>query len=107
MRYKLIVTEKAEKQLEHILDYLVIQLCNSGAAKKLLEEISRIYDFLEENPMIYAYCRDSFLESRGYRQATVKYYSYSIIYKVDESERCVYILGIFHDLENYNAKFHV
>ena len=104
MQYKLIVTEKAEGQLEHILEYLVKHLCVPESARKLLKEIEAIYDYLEETPTIYALCKDPFLASRGYRKATVKHFAYTIIYKIDELRKQVYILGIFHELENYNEK---
>ena len=50
MVYKLIVTERAEEQLDECLYYLVYRLGNNIAAEHLLTCIEKAYDRLEENP---------------------------------------------------------
>ena len=50
MVYKLIVTERAEEQLDECLYYLVYRLGNNIAAEHLLACIEKAYDCLEENP---------------------------------------------------------
>ena len=50
MVYKLIVTERAEEQLDECLYYLVYRLGNNIAAEHLLACIEKAYDRLEENP---------------------------------------------------------
>ena len=52
MVYKLIVTERAEEQLDECLYYLVYRLGNNIAAEHLLACIEKAYDRLEENPKI-------------------------------------------------------
>jgi len=102
MQYRLIITERAEEHLDNILHYIVYKLKNPQAAGNLISEITHVYDNLEENPKIYAYCEEHFLKAKGYRKAPVSHYDYAIIYKIDAD--CVYIMGIFHDLELYKNK---
>ena len=98
MVYKLIVTERAEEQLDECLYYLVYRLGNNIAAEHLLTCIEKAYDRLEENPE----CRDAYLKSLKYREVILTDMSYLMIVKVVDLE--VYIMGIFHQLEDYGNK---
>lgn len=62
MVYKLIVTERAEEQLDECLYYLVYRLGNNIAAEHLLACIEKAYDRLEENPYQFPECRDAYLK---------------------------------------------
>lgn len=68
MVYKLIVTERAEEQLDECLYYLVYRLGNNIAAEHLLACIEKAYDRLEENPYQFPECRDAYLKSLKYRE---------------------------------------
>ena len=50
MDYKLHITEQAVEQLDWIISYLVSNLKNPTAARKLLSEIEIIYSYLESDP---------------------------------------------------------
>ena len=63
MVYKLIVTERAEEQLDECLYYLVYRLGNNIAAEHLLACIEKAYDRLEENQYQFPECRDAYLKS--------------------------------------------
>ena len=102
MAYKLIVTEHADELLDHILYYLVYQLKNKQAAKHLLEEIDTIYDRLEENPWQFPLSQDVYLANKGYHEAVVRQMNYTIVFSIIED--VVKIVGIFHQMENYQKK---
>ena len=104
MKYKLIITERAEELLDHILYYIINQLNNPQAAGNLLDEIEHVYGNLVNNPKLYAYSEDIFLKSRGYRKAIIPHYDYVVIFRIDEDVKNVYIVGFFHDLELYKNK---
>lgn len=104
MKYNLTITERAEELLDHILFYIINQLKNPQAAGNLMDEIEHVYNNLENNPKMYAYSEDIFLKSRGYRKAIVPQYDYVIIFRIDEENKSVYIVGFFHDLELYRNK---
>ncbi len=106
MSYNLTITERAEELLDHILYYIIKQLENSQAAENLMNEIEQVYDNLEYNPKMYAYLEDAFFKSGGYRKAVVPHYDYVIIFRVEEENKNVYIVGFFHDLESYKNKLY-
>lgn len=102
MAYKLIVTEHADELLDNILQHLICCLKNEQAARHLLDEINNIYDRLEENPMQFPRSGDTYLANKGYHEAVCGRMNYSIIFSVSGDR--VNIVGIFHQLENYQKK---
>ena len=79
----------------------LIGLCKQ-AAKHLLDRIDAIYDRLEVNPFQFPECRDVYLAKKGYREAVVPQMNYVVIFDVRAD--VVNIVGIFHQLENYQSK---
>lgn len=104
MKYKLIVTQRAEEHLDHILNYIINYLKNPQAAVNLMNEIEQVFVNIEDRPKMYAYSEDAFLKSKEYRKAVVPGYNYVVIFRIDEEAISVYIVGFFHDLELYNNK---
>jgi len=104
MGYNLIITERTEKLLDNHIHYLLFRLKNKQAAGHLLDCVENIYSRLEDNPFQFPSCRDSYLDMKGYREAVFPDMEYLIIYKVDEKKNTVYVLGVFHSLENYQNK---
>lgn len=102
MGYRLNITDRAEELLDQLVNYILFKFKNEPAAKHLLDGIEQIYDRLEDNPYQFADCRDSFLKSKGYKEAVVKDMDHILIFRIDDD--VVYILGIFHHLENYKDK---
>lgn len=102
MNYKLIVTERAVELMDERIYYLLYKLKNKQAARHLLDGIEKLYDRLEENPFQFSECRDMYLKRMEYREAIVTDMNYLIIFRVEE--KTVYVLGIFHDSENYRGK---
>lgn len=102
MAYKLAVTEHADELLESALRYLVYQLKNEQAAVHLLDEMEKIYDRLEENPLQFPLSRDNYLADKGYREAVAGQMNYTVLFCVKADT--VVIMGIFHQLENYWEK---
>lgn len=102
MAYKINVTEHADELLDHLVYHLIYRLKNKQAAEHLLDFIDVIYDRLENNPFQFAECKDTYLAKKGYREAVVPQMNYIIIF--DVSDNVVNIVGIFHQLENYQKK---
>lgn len=67
-----------------------------------MDRIDRIYERLEENPFQFPGSTDVNLMRMGHREAVLTEMDYAIIFRVDESS--VYVVGIFHQLENYRKK---
>ena len=102
MAYKLNVTEHADELLDNLVYHLIYRLENEQAAKHLLDSIDVIYDRMEINPYQFAQCGDAYLAGKGYREAVVPQMNYIIIFDVRED--VVNVVGIFHQLENYQSK---
>ncbi|MEE0105849.1 MAG: type II toxin-antitoxin system RelE/ParE family toxin [Lachnospiraceae bacterium] len=102
MAYKINVTEHADELLDHLVYHLIYRLKNKQAAEHLLDFIDVIYDRLENNSFQFAECKDTYLAKKGYREAVVPQMNYIIIF--DVSDNVVNIVGIFHQLENYQKK---
>lgn len=102
MDYRLVVTGKAKKQLDQLVSYLIFQIKNSQAAQHLLEEVEIVYRRLKNNPKQFPRCQDTYLWNKGYRKAVLPTMNYIIIFRIEKFQ--VYVLGIFHDSENYNMK---
>ena len=75
---------------------------NDQAAAHLLDCIDRIYERLEENPFQFPESTDMNLRRMGYREAVLTDMDYVIIFRTEKSS--VYVVGIFHQLENYRKK---
>lgn len=102
MAYKLIVTEHADELLDNILRYLIYQLKNEQAAVHLLDEMKNIYDRLEENPLQFPFSRDTYLANKGYHEVACGQMNYTIVFNIRAD--VVNIVGIFHQLEDYQKK---
>ena len=99
MAYNLIVTERAENLLDKIINYMLYHLKNEQAASHLLDSVEKIYERLEENPCQFVKNKDPYLKQKGYREAVLTDMNYMIVFRVEG--RNVYIMGIFHQLEDF------
>ncbi|MBD5544289.1 MAG: type II toxin-antitoxin system RelE/ParE family toxin [Lachnospiraceae bacterium] len=102
MAYKLIITERADELLDNIVYHMLYRLKNEQAAKHLLDGIENVYDRLETNPEQFPFSRDSYLAYKGYREAIVPQMDYVVVFGINNNT--VSIVGIFHQLENYQRK---
>ena len=102
MNYKLIITERTEELLDELVQYLFYRLKNGQAASHLFDSIEKIYKRLEENPWQFPESRDINLCRMGYREAVLTDMNYVIVFRIDGL--FVYVVGIFHQLENYRRK---
>lgn len=102
MTYKILVTKAADEQLESCIRYLLDKLKSEKAARHLVSGIAEVYRKLEHNPEIYKISSDPFIEKLKGHEVKIPGMDYRIIYKIEGD--IVYILGIFHILEEYTEK---
>lgn len=102
MDYKLVISEHADELLDNLVYYLLYRLKSEQAARHLLEGIDSIYDRLETNPFQFPLSRDAYLANKGYCEAVVPQMDYIVIFDVREDT--VNVVGVFHQLENYQSK---
>ena len=58
MAYKLVISERAGRHIDNIIDYVVNTLKNPGAARAILSDIEEVYDKLEYMADSLGYCND-------------------------------------------------
>ena len=97
--YKVLITELAQTDLDEIVEYIAVQLCNPIAAGDLLDEVDKCYSYLRSNPFIYAKSEDARLEKEGYRKALIK--NYILFFKVFEDEKKVIVYRIIYGARDY------
>lgn len=102
MVYKLIISERVERHIDNIIDYVANTLKNPGAAKAILLDIEEAYDKLEYMTDALSFCNDQYLAKRGYRKIILPSHDYLIIYRIEGDE--VRISGVFHMREEYANK---
>ena len=103
MSYNLIVTKRANELIDACISYLLFRLKSGTGAEHLMQGIQEIYTGLEENPYQYRISKDLFLAQKKYREAYIRGMKYKVIFRIEEPNM-VYVLGLFHDLENYTEK---
>lgn len=98
MNCKLIVSELANGDLDEIIEYILNDLKNPGAAVALLDEIEKYYENLKTNPLMYEKCIDGRLEKEDYRKAAIK--NYLLIYRFIEKINTVQVARFFYGGRN-------
>ena len=99
MAYNLIITKRAEELLDDLIYQLINRYKNEDATKRLLNHIGCIHDRLIDNPYQFPLIRDRYLSMQGYRIAIIPKTKYILVFDIRED--IVFVLGIFHQLENY------
>ena len=91
-RYTVIVTEKADEDIFNIGLYIVEELHNLSAAKRLLELVDKRILELELYPKMHSTIRNKRL--REYRKIHVM--NFIIFYTVDDSTRTVMVQRVLY-----------
>lgn len=99
MAYKVLETELAVRDLDHIFAYMVHSLDNPSAAASFADALEKCYSYLEQAPLMFEECHNPRLRMLGYRKAAVK--NYLLIYKVEENTKTVSVLRFFHGRRDY------
>ncbi len=102
MAYRIVVTEKAEQDLDEILSYIVKTLCNIPAAVNLMDDVESCYEKLTENPLLYPECQQPLLRKRQYRKAII--HDFLLLYRVDEQQKIIYAERYFSQMQDYAHK---
>ncbi len=102
MAYKVMVTEHSDELLDNLIYHLLYRLKSEQAARHLLDGIENVYERLEENPLQFPLSRDRYLAGKGYHEAIVPQMDYIVVFSVEAD--IVNVVGIFHQLENYQGK---
>ena len=92
-------TDRADRELSDILEYLSVQLQNPTAATAFVEEVLSVYEALKHTPYMYELSHNLRLHRMGYHKVVIK--NYVMLYRVDEQTQCVYVLHFFYGARQY------
>lgn len=97
--YNITITDRADRELSDILEYLSVQLQNPTAATAFVEEVLSVYEALKHTPYMYELSHNLRLHRMGYHKVVIK--NYVMLYRVDEQTQCVYVLHFFYGARQY------
>ena len=97
--YNITITDRADRELSDILEYLSVQLQNPTAATAFVEEVLSVYEALKHTPYMYELSHNLRLQRMGYHKVVIK--NYVMLYRVDEQTQCVYVLHFFYGARQY------
>jgi len=97
--FNLIVTSKAEEDLNQTLNYYLEILKNPNAAISLIDEIEEKFNILKYNPYISEIENDEYLKTKSIRSVLVK--NTLLFYTIDEDKNEVTILRILYARRNW------
>jgi plasmid stabilization system protein ParE len=91
MAYSIIVSPRAQKEIENAIDFYVIH--SEDAPKRFLKMLVSSYKSLSMNPF-YA------IQYKNVRSLKISKFPFSLYFTVDEQEKLVRILACFHNKRN-------
>lgn len=95
MGYKIIVSPRAQKEIENAIDYYA--LYSSNAPKRLINILKDTYTLLETNPFFS-------IQYKNIRAIKIHKFPYSIYFTVNKTQRIVKLLACFHNKRNPNKR---
>lgn len=101
--YKVIITDRAQEQLEEYIDYIQLTLLNHQAAMSVWQDAVNTGQQLSMMAGSLPLCRHPALRERGYRRIHVCNHRYTMIYRVEGS--VAYVEAIYHQLQDYENTF--
>ncbi|MCM1091036.1 MAG: type II toxin-antitoxin system RelE/ParE family toxin [Butyrivibrio sp.] len=97
--FEVILTDKAQTQVQNILDYIFYELENPQAAYNIEQDMRETINRLPHIAKSLKLCDDPKLRAQGYRTIHLKRHGYFMLYKIVDTY--VYIIGVYHDLQDY------
>ena len=95
MAYKIVVSPRAQKEIENAIDYYAIY--STDAPINFISELKRAYEILEMNPF-FMICY------KNVRVLNLKKFPYSLFFIIDENKNVVRVLSCFHNKQNPNKR---
>lgn len=99
MRYKVLFTTAAERDLNRTLEYIEFSLFNPSSADALLEKVEVEVSKLAEFPRMYSVVQDDVLRAWGVR--FVKINNYLAFFVISEEDNTVYVIRFLYGKRNW------
>ena len=101
--YPVLFSEKAQSDLDSILDYIINKLFNRAAAKRLYEDIERAITYISNTPEMFPLSGNKRLDMYNVRKANVR--GYNMYYLFDGSS--VFVIRFMSTLSNQSSNMFV
>ena len=95
MAYKLIVSPRAQKEIENAIDYYLVYNINSS--EKFITLLQSAYGILIENPFFR-------VKYKNVRALKIKKFPFSLYFVINELNDTVRVLACFHNKQNPNKR---
>jgi len=95
MAYKIIVSPRAQKEIENAIDYYA--LYSSNAPRSFINLLKDTYTTLESNPSFS-------VQYKNIRALKINKFPYSLYFVINETQNTVRILSCFHNKKNPNKR---
>lgn len=102
MTYKIVITDKARKEFEKSIEYLIFEKNSDQAASSLIEDFENTKSYLKEFANSFKTIDNPELKKYFYRRINFRFHRYFIVYQIEKD--LVIIEGIFHELQDYENK---
>ncbi len=93
--YKIIVSPRAQKEIEHAIDYYAIY--SDNAPLNFVSMLKEGYEKLSENPFLG-------IRYKNVRSLKIKRFPYSLFFTINEENNSVRILSCFHNKLSPNRR---
>ena len=95
MAYKIIVSPRAQKEIENAIDYYA--LYSSNAPQSFINLLKDTYLSLETNPFFN-------VRYKNIRALKIHKFPYSLYFVINEAQNTVRVLSCFHNKRNPNKR---
>ena len=103
VNYSFKFTEKAEEDIDGILQYISEDLSNPTAAGVLAQKIFECIDNIRAFPESGLIIENEFLTDKMIRRVLVE--NYSVYYKTDDKDNMIYIIRLVYSRRDMNELF--
>jgi addiction module RelE/StbE family toxin len=99
--YTVQMMPNAERDINHIHDYIAVELDAPRAAAELMIKIENAIMALQDFPKMGPPCQSARLKAKGYRKLVIK--NYIAFYIVDDTTKIVLVMRVLYGRRNYEV----
>ena len=103
MVFKVNFSDEGADDLDEIIRYISVELCNPKAAENFYNEVDEKIELLREHPYIFPLYPDEKLNAEGYRYAIIR--NFLMFYLVDDEISVVTIARILYGKRDIPSAF--
>ena len=98
-----VITRRAQDQLDSYVLYLLMEKSSQQAAKALVADARKTKEALLNIGGILGRCADEELKALGYQKIHFRNHAYFFIYRIIDN--VAYIEAVYHELQDYENLF--